>query len=70
MKKYGYTLSNFNRHQKKIFKKKINKILLKNNLLRKNYKNFVNKNIGINQYPTDPTDLEVGVVQKMPVNGC
>ena len=56
MKKYGYTLSNFNRHQKKIFKKKINKILLKNNLLRKNYKNFVNKNIGINQYPTDPTD--------------
>ena len=43
-------------HQKKIFKKKINKILLKNNLLRKNYKNFVNKNIGINQYPTDPTD--------------
>ena len=25
-------------------------------LLRKNYNNFINKNVGINQYPTDPTD--------------
>ena len=56
MKTCNYSLSNFNKIEINKFEKKIEKVLSKNNLLKNNYNIFINKNIGVNTYPTDPTD--------------
>jgi len=56
MKRFNYTLSTFDNKKVKVFNKKIKEVLNKNNLLKKNYINFLKNNVGINKYPTDPTD--------------
>lgn len=54
MKIFGYEKTFPNKIHSKLEKKAMN-IIKKNKLLNQNYRNFISKNLGTNQYPSDPT---------------
>ena len=54
MRIFGYKETFSNKKNKKLEKKAMS-IIIKNNLLHQNFKNFKNKKIGTNEYPSDPT---------------